>query len=392
MNTLSIANGELWLHADGAPPRMIESAFARELVEREQASRRATGWKTAPRDQQTGVIPSASLWGQRGAAPEGGALPVRFLHACRADDGDTLYYVLAVGATRGLFRRHLAEDREVRLFHRTNWECQGLAYNADDKRLVVASQNADGSAHIEVYDDEGNRRGAITDGDCVDASPSLVPGRSKTIVYQSSGVARHPQSGHLMAVAHACVHMLDYGSGQLETLLDDKRHDFVAPRMDAQGRLYAIRRPAEKPRHEQAGSALKDTLLMPFRLLKAVFGYLNFFSMVYGKEPLRSAGGPRTPALDQDLGQLWLHGRMIELNKVKTDPQYGGNLVPRSWELIRVASAGAAPEVLAQHAAGFDLHADGRVVFTNGYDIFELHGDERRTLARQHQVAGLSSV
>jgi hypothetical protein len=392
MKTLSIANGELWLHAPGAAPEQIESPFAKELIERDLQSRRTTGWKNAPRDQQSGVIPSSSLWGQRGAAPEGGVLAARFEQACPADDERTLYYLLSVGPTLGLFRRHLDEDREVRLFHRTNWSCHGFVYNADDKRLIMAAQNANGSAHLEVYDDEGTRRGTITDGDCVDASPSLVPGRSKTIVYQSSGVARHPQSGHMMAVGHGCIHMLNYGNGQMETLLDDPRHDYVAPRMDAQGRLYAIRRPADKPQHERAGLALKDTLLMPIRLLKAVFGYLNFFTMVYGKEPLRSAGGPRTPALDQDLGKLWLHGRMIELSKVKTDPQYGGNLVPRNWELVRIARAGAAPEVIAQHAAGFDLRADGSVVFTNGYDIFELNDGQRRTLARQEQVAGLSAV
>ena len=66
----------------------------------------------------------------------------------------------------------------------------------------------------------------------------------------------------------------------------------------------AIRRPVDKPAVERAGGALKDTLLMPFRLLKAVFGYLNFFSMVYGKEPLRSAGGPRTPELESFLGSV----------------------------------------------------------------------------------------
>lgn len=389
MRTLSIANGELWLHAAGAAPRQIESPFAKELIERALQSRRTTGWKHAPREEQTGVIPSSSLWGQRAGAD--GAMPVRFLHACRADDDDTLYYVLAVGDTRGVFRRHLAEDREVRLFHRTNWECEGFAYNADDKRLIVASRNADGSAHVEIYDEDGNRRGAVTDGDCVDAAPALVPGRSKTIVYQSSGVARHPQTGQMMALAHACVHLLNYGNGQLETLLDDKRHDFVTPRMDAQGRLYAIRRPADKLPRERAGTALADTLLMPFRLLKAVFGYLNFFSMVYGKEPLRSAGGPRTPALDQDLGKLWLHGRMIELSKVKGDPQYGGKLVPRDWELVRV-DAGGTPEVIAQHVACFDLRAGGGIVYTNGFDIFEIDGGKCRDLARQQQVAGLSAI
>ena len=392
MKTLSIANGELWLHAPGAAPRQIESPFARELIERDLQSRRTTGWKNAPREQQSGVIPTSSLWGQRGAKSGDGMLAARFEWACRADDDDTLYYVLAVGETLGLFRRHLAEDREVRLFHRTNWTCHGIAYNSADKRLILAARNANGSAHLEVYDDEGTRRGTITDGDCVDCAPSLVPARSRTIVYQSSGVARHPQSGQMMALAHGCVHLLDYGSGRMEVLLDEPRHDFVAPRMDAQGQLYAIRRPADKPQHERAGLALKDTLLMPFRLLKAVFGYLNFFTMVYGKEPLRSAGGPRTPELDQDLGKLWLHGRMIELSKVKSDPRYAGNLVPGNWELVRVARAGAPAEVLAKHVAGFDVRDDGTVVYTNGYDIIELADGNRRTLARQEQVANLSAV
>jgi len=392
MKTLSIANGELWLHAPGAAPRQIESPFAKELIERDLQSRRTTGWKNAPREQQSGMIPSATLWGQRGPQTENGMLAARFELACRGDDDDTLYYVLAIGDTRGLFRRHLAEDREVRLFHRTNWQCHGFAYNPADRCLIMAVQNANGSAHLEVYDEEGTRRGAITDGDCVDSSPALVPGRSKTVVYQSSGVARHPQSGHLMARGHGCVYVLDYANGQLEVLLDEARHDFVAPRMDAQGTLYAIRRPVDRPQHERAGLALKDTMLMPVRLLKAVFGYLNFFSMIYGKEPLRSAGGPRTPELDQDLGRLWLHGRMIELSKVKNDARYDGNLVPGNWELVRVARAGAPVEVLGRHVAGFDLRADGTVVYTNGFDIIELRDGQKCTLARQEQVANLSAV
>lgn len=48
-----------------------------------------------------------SLWGQRSGA-DGGVMPVCFLHACRAGDDDALYHVLAVGETRGVFRRHLA--------------------------------------------------------------------------------------------------------------------------------------------------------------------------------------------------------------------------------------------------------------------------------------------
>ena len=48
--------------------------------------------------------------------------------------------------------------------------------------------------------------------------------------------------------------------------------------------------------------------------------------------------------------------------------------------------------VPARHVAGFDVRDDGRIVFTNGYDILELDGAQRRTLARQEHVAHLSAV
>jgi hypothetical protein len=77
---------------------------------------------------------------------------------------------------------------------------------------------------------------------------------------------------------------------------------------------------------------------------------------------------------------------------VKGDAQYAGNLVPGNWELVRVARAGAPAEVLARHVAGFDLRDDGTVVYTNGFDIIELDGGQKRTLARQEQVANLSAI
>jgi len=378
MPVLSIAKGELWMRDGAAAPVAITSPFAKEVIERDAQSRRNTSWKHAPREQQTGMIPSASLWGARGGA-QGVMAPPKFLHACGGPEPGTLYYLLSVGGSTGLFRQHLAERREVRLFHRNNLTCGGFVYNPHDRRIVLASGNADGTMHLEVYDDEGNRKGDITGGDCIDASPSLVPGCASALVYQSSGVARHPERGHTVAVGHSTINRIDYKSGQLETLLDDARYDFVAPRMAADGTLYAIRRPVDKPAVERAGTALKDVILMPFRLLKAIFGYLNFFSMVYGKEPLRSAGGPRTPELDQDIGRLWLHGRMIELSKVRNDPQYAGNLVPRSWELVR-KPPGRALQIVMPHVASFDLAADGTVIYTNGYDVMTWRDGDRAAL------------
>lgn len=392
MQYLAITHGELWLHGGPDGPRQIESPFAREMLQREADSRRTTSWKHAEREESTGMLSGSALWGRGGGS--GPMAPARFLFVCRGDRHDeaqTIFYVLSVGRSVGLFRYHLNEQREERLFHRSQVPVLGLTWVPESRHVVLALGQPDGTAHLEVFDEHGSAKGAITSGDSVDSAPMLMPGTASTLVYQSCGVARHAQSGAMVALGHSAIHWLDYRAGQLDSLLDDPAWDYITPRISADGTLYAIRRPADKPLHEQAGSALKDTVLMPLRLGKAVFGYLNFFSMIYGKEPLRSAGGPRAPHLDQDLGQLWLHGRMIELSKIKTDPQYAGNLVPASWELIAQEGRRAEPRVIATHVAHFDLAADGALIYSNGFDIQMLPrgaGAVRR-LGRQELVEGM---
>lgn len=389
MQYLAITHGELWLHGAPGGPRQIESPFAREMLQREADSRRTTSWKHGEREEGPGMLSGSALWGRGGGS--GPMAPARFLHVCRGDEPNTLFYVLSVGRSVGLFRYELDEQREVRLFHRAQVPVLGLAWVPEARHVVLALGQPDGTAHLEVFDEHGSAKGAITSGDSVDSAPVRMPGTASTLVYQSCGVARHAQSGAMVALGHSAIHWLDYRAGQLDSLLDDPDWDYLTPRISADGTLYAIRRPADKPLREQAGSALKDTLLMPVRLGKAVFGYLNFFSMIYGKEPLRSAGGPRAPHLDQDLGQLWLHGRMIELSKVKTDPQYAGNLVPASWELIAQEGRRATPRVIASHVAHFDLAADGTLIYSNGFDIQALPSGAGagRRLDRRELVEGV---
>ena len=157
MPVLSIAKGELWLRDGDAAPQAVASPFAKEVVERDAQSRRNTGWKHAPRDEQTGVIPTASLWGQRGAAP-GVLAPPRFLHACAGSEPRTLYYMLSVGGSTGLFRQHLDDQREVRLFHKSQLVCGGFVFNPHVASFDIA---ADGSiVYTNGFDVVSWREGA----------------------------------------------------------------------------------------------------------------------------------------------------------------------------------------------------------------------------------------
>jgi hypothetical protein len=69
-------------------------------------------------------------------------------------------------------------------------------------------------------------------------------------------------------------------------------------------------------------------------LLRAVFHYLNFFSLMYTRKPLTSASGP---AMQADIKSILLQGRRIDAQKAlgSEQPVQGApSLVPNSWELV----------------------------------------------------------
>jgi hypothetical protein len=381
MRAWCISDGNLWLMDGDTPPEQHESPFAREHVARAERGKAADAWKHAPGDDSGGgMIPRSMLWGGRGAS--GPAQPPRFKYAARGPEPDSLYYVLEMSASSGLFHYKVSEKREMRIFHAAKFSCLGLAYDHDRDGFILAADNKDGSAHLAAYDKSGNFKGNITGGDTVDAAPSCSPTHKNTVLYQSAGVARHPQKGYVVALGPSAVHRLDYVNGKLETLLEHKDFDFVAPREDRSGNLYYIRRPCERSGLEEARSWGKDILLFPWRILKTIFGYLDFWSGIYGRERLRSSGVPKHLGMEQDVAAMWLHGRMIDLNQVRIeDDRAKGGLVPASWQLRRRSPDGQ-DVFVADHVVSYDLAEDGSVVYTNGFAAFRiLKGDPLR---RQH--------
>jgi len=193
-------------------------------------------WKTAqPEDDGGRMVPRATLWGTGRSG--GGALTHRFRYVTRGDD-DSMYYVIHVGNGTALFRYHPRENREMRLFHGASMQCLGLAYDAASKHVVIAAGNADGTASLEMVDGEGRRRGQVTGGDAIDAAPSTSAREAGTVYYQSSGVARHAQTGHAAAIGPAALLKLDTKPAQLSTVLEHRDYDFLAPREDRSGNLW----------------------------------------------------------------------------------------------------------------------------------------------------------
>ncbi len=383
MDTWYIAEGRLHrCQGDGAA-REVLSPFVQEALARNERSRQLDGWKTARPDDDGGrMVSRATLWGAGGSG--GGTLVHRFTHVTRGDEG-SVYYVVFLGNGTALFRYFPGEEREVRLFHGASMRCLGLAYDPASRQIVFAAGNADGTACLEMIDGEGRRRGTVTGGDAIDASPSLSAREPGVVYYQSSGVARHAQSGHTVAIGPAALLRLDTRTAQLSTVLEHRDFDYLAPREDASGNLWYIRRPFEKSAGEVAYDAGKSALLFPWRVAKGVFGFLDAFSKVYGREPMKPGGGPQNHNLKPDLGALWLHGRMVAIEQARYDNGRGGGLVPSSWELV-CRNAKGQDYVAARHVVTFDVAPDGSVAYSNGYGIYRLDDGEWRQTASANLV------
>lgn len=371
-----VSGGNLFYKMGDAEPDQLHSPYVQEMIDRTEKSRKLHAWK-----ENT----SFSI-GAGGRSKQFGSDEVRITAtSVQIDKEQTLLYFLKDATIGGLFSYDFGSKVEKRLLHRQNLDLCDLNLNRDSGKIACSSRNKSGIANIAILSREGDQFREITGGDTLDSSPSWLPGEDKRLVYQSIGLARD-DNGYIAAQGNATIQMLDMQSGSVEPVMEDARYDFLQPRICPQGNLHFIRRPYERPGYG-IGSFITDTLFFPFRLLRALFHYLNFFSMMYTRKPLTSASGP---ALKADLKEIILKGKRINTEKaLRRETKINGvpSLVPRSWQLIRRTQQGA-EQVLATNVASYDIASDGRVYYSNGKGVFLLSEDGKAKLVLQSDLVG----
>jgi hypothetical protein len=261
---------------------------------------------------------------------------------------------------------------------RQNLHLGDLTPSLDGTMVAASSQHSAGVANIALFKSDGSNYREVTGGDTLDCAPAWIPGAPNRLLFQSSGLARNEQ-GYIVAQGHASIQKLDMESGSVTPILEDPAFDYLKPRVSPAGNLLFIRRPFEAPSYG-FGSLLVDTLLFPFRLLRALFHFLNFFSLMYTRKPLTSASGP---AVQADIKNILLQGRRIDAEKAlrSARPVQGvPSLVPDSWELVSRDQQGV-ERVLARSVASYDVGPDGTIIYSNGRGVFVLDQDGSSRLA-----------
>ena len=369
-----LSRGKLFLQSPDADAREVHSEYIQQLLDKREKNQRLHSWK-----KETSFSTSFVSGRMREEANDN--LRVEFTGLTFVPGENKLLYFIRDEAFGGLFEYDIESGKELRLVHRQNLEYEDLNFDPGSNRLLCTTRHQNGIANLVSMSRDGSEHRELTAGDSCDSSPCRVD--EQRVVYQSQGIARTGE-GYIMAYGPASLQLLDFESSEIEPVLEDPAYDFLQPRVCSAGHLYYLRRPYEAPRYG-GKNILMDIVMFPFRLLRAIFHYLNFFSMMYSRKPLTGAGGPD---MQIDAKELMVKGMRIDAERaLKRERRVNGvpSLVPSSWQLVRRTQQGQ-ESVLARHVAAFSISADDTIVYTNGCGIFQLTPNGSATIARDRVV------
>ena len=262
---------------------------------------------------------------------------------------------------------------EALVLRKNDFIAYDLALDAMNRRLVMScSVDYELEHHLCVLSIDGNRIQFVTEGECQDANPFVDPRQSDHIYYDSCGLSY--TSNVFFGPREIC--KLDLATGELETIFSDPKFDYLKAQVDLAGNLYFIERPYQvESVNNSFGGFLKNIVLAPFKILKAIVAWLDFFTQRYTGESLKRTSG-RNPAKVQQKTEeeLFVEGNLIEVQK-NTEKNKGlgekfPGSIPNSWKLIQVTPTGER-HILKSGVMSYVLH-ESSIIYSNGRHLIEL--------------------
>lgn len=378
-----LSQGKLFVSRPGAAPALIDSTFGQELRETHQRIQQKNQWKRNSSGAQF------AAWGG-GANFDPASVPVQISGITGGGKASSLVYALNTDTFGGLFSYDLEEKTELRLFHKNDFSLHEVhRHPVDSTTYACCREYRDGSARIAVSESEGRRLSDVTEGDSRDESPAWIPGRERSLLFQSAGMGRN-QNGDLVGLGPYSIQSLDLVSGRHETLLEDDRIDYLSPRMDEAGNLYCIRRPYEDPTQRRASFStfMLDIICFPYRFLRAIFCFFDVFSKLFTGKALANSRQAPGGTRNADLKRMVLYGRLLDVEKAQQSKQGAPgeqSLVPKTWELIRVSPDGK-KDVIDSGVMSFDLLPGGALLICNGSAISTLSKDGSREVLHRDKL------
>lgn len=268
------------------------------------------------------------------------------------------------------------QQAEGLVLRNAEYNVYDMAYDVHKHRLALS---IDGQGYFERYLSilpiDGNRIQTVTEGECRDSNPCFDPKNADILYYDSCGLAYNNDD---ILESPRVIHRLNLKTGDLDCILSDEKYDFFKPYVDDLGNLYAIRRPYKgKNLASSPITSIQDVILAPVKLLKALVGWLDFFTQRYSGETLKTSGANPAKVKQQSEEEKFIEGNLLKVQQNREKSQKDGDkfigTIPKTWELIKYTADGNM-SVLKKGVMAFAIDGEN-IIYSNGQYLIQQQAD-----------------
>jgi hypothetical protein len=300
-------------------------------------------------------------------------------------DDENVIYSVSVDDNSGIFIKNLKDssEPEKHVMHDNKVVFCNLDYNKATNQLAVAVQNTAWERNIAVMDINDSKYSSITEGDSIDDNPVWGRVNPKILYYESTGVGRDNQ-GNVIGFAPRVVNKLDLSTGELVEVASYQGFDCIYPKVDNKDNLYFIKRPYESSLNKKV--SIIEYLLIPFKIIRAIFKWIELFTIMHTGEPLTSKGANPAKSKQMDSKDLIINGNIINAEKILKEnlargEKYAG-IAPKEWELVRLDADGKQKSI-KKGVLGFDINKNDEVIYSNGKYIIKISSDGKEEVVEK---------
>lgn len=306
---------------------------------------------------------------------------VRINGVSAADDG--FIYSAVLGEMGAIYRKSADSPKapEGHIYTGMNRDIGDIAYKNGRIAAIL-------DGHLAIFDERGDYN-ELTDGHSAEASPfwSATDGR---LFCSTRG--RALEGGNVFSASSILA--VDEEAGSIDTLFAEEGNDLLEPKNDADGNYYFIRQPYKLQKSEKE-PVWKSVLLFPVRLIKALFGFINAFSVLFGGEPLRkSQRKGDVKSKTKSPREQYIEDRLREAEKNEKENAAAGDknpgILPRSRVLVRI-SPDETETILCKGVLDYTLCGEG-VICSNGKELLLIGKDGSEKVIAKAELAEKLSV
>lgn len=388
-----ISDGEPYLFDSGRETALPSGVLTRYIEGvRDRAKRNE--WK----ESGSGAIFMGTATSE---TPESAVSSINARTLCIGFDNDRLLYSLKIDNVCGIYSKRSFRDMDEGMVLSDRSQRYGEFDTNALGDLCVAVSFA-GETHIGIKRQGQSDCVQITEGESVERDPVWSKVNKDLIYYSSAGLERREdkddeigtdiQAGMFSIYdmikdaaprAHSPFSLcsIDIKKGEIAEIRSSDKFDFIKPRTANDGSLYYIKKPFENERRKTSvGGCLLDILTAPIKLIGALVGFFNIFTIKYSGKNLRSSGDTKTKHRSDD--QIFIDGNIISAEReLKANADRGEKypgFIPRSFELHKI-SRGGEDVIVKKGVIAYTLRGDD-VIYSNGSSVILLSQSGSETL------------